>query len=86
MAGTVALRADRTPTVDGSHRRRYPQEVELIRLVFNGHHSVEMLDFEAAPLTVLFGMNNAGKTNILEVITEALDDEKAVTAASFKHQ
>ncbi|UGT66112.1 hypothetical protein LTT66_22720 [Nocardia gipuzkoensis] len=45
-----------------------------------------MLDFEAAPLTVLFGMNNAGKTNILEVTTEALDDEKVATAASFKHQ
>jgi len=34
----------------------------------SGHRSVEDIEFEAGPLTVLFGRNNAGKTNILETV------------------
>lgn len=46
--------------------------MELIRLVLDGHRSVEDLEFDAAQLTVLFGKNNAGKTNILETIAGVL--------------
>jgi energy-coupling factor transporter ATP-binding protein EcfA2 len=42
--------------------------VRMLHLYLNGHRSVEYLDFEAGPFTVLFGKNNAGKTNILETI------------------
>lgn len=47
--------------------------MRLIRLVLDGHRSVEHLDFAAGPFTVLFGRNNAGKTNILETIARLLD-------------
>lgn len=42
--------------------------MRLLRMLLDGHRSVEVLDFEAGPFTVLFGKNNAGKTNILETI------------------
>ena len=42
--------------------------MRLLRFVLDGHRSVEQLEFEAGPFTVLFGKNNAGKTNILETI------------------
>jgi Overcoming lysogenization defect protein-like, TOPRIM domain len=42
--------------------------VRLLCFVLHGHRSVEQLEFEAGPFTVLFGKNNAGKTNILETI------------------
>lgn len=37
-----------------------------IRFELNGHRSVDGVAFDAEPVTVLFGKNNAGKTNILE--------------------
>lgn len=37
-----------------------------VRFELSGHRSVEGLSFEAGRVTVLFGKNNAGKTNILE--------------------
>lgn len=39
-----------------------------IRFELDGHRSVQDVSFEAAPLTVLFGKNNVGKTNLLEAI------------------
>jgi energy-coupling factor transporter ATP-binding protein EcfA2 len=42
--------------------------MKLSRLILSGHRSVEDIDFDASPLTLLFGKNNAGKTNILEAI------------------
>ena len=42
--------------------------VRLLRFVLDGHRSVEQLEFEAGPFTVLFGKNNAGKTNVLPTI------------------
>lgn len=41
--------------------------------MLDGHRSVEHLDFLAGPFTVLFGKNNAGKTNILEAVAGLLD-------------
>lgn len=42
--------------------------MRLLRFVLDGHRSVEQLEFEAGPFTVLFGKNNAGKTNILKTV------------------
>ena len=42
--------------------------MRLLRCVLSGFRSVDFLDFEAGPFTVLFGKNNTGKTNILETI------------------
>jgi energy-coupling factor transporter ATP-binding protein EcfA2 len=42
--------------------------MRLRRLLLDGHRSVELLEFDAGPFTVLFGKNNAGKTNILETL------------------
>jgi energy-coupling factor transporter ATP-binding protein EcfA2 len=41
-----------------------------------GHRSVEDLEFEMGPFTVLFGKNNAGKTNILETLLGVLDPDQ----------
>ncbi len=46
--------------------------MRLLRFVLDGHRSVEYLEFDAGPLTVLFGKNNAGKTNVLETIAGVL--------------
>jgi energy-coupling factor transporter ATP-binding protein EcfA2 len=42
--------------------------VRLRHLFLQGHRSVVTNGFDAGPFTVLFGKNNAGKTNILEAI------------------
>lgn len=46
-----------------------------VRIELDGHRSVEDVAFEAAPFTILFGQNNAGKTNILEAIYLLLSGE-----------
>lgn len=40
----------------------------MLGLHLHGHRSVEYMEFEAGPFTVLLGKNNAGKTNVLETI------------------
>ena len=45
--------------------------VRLLSLVVLHHRTVEYLEFDAGPITVLFGKNNVGKTSILEAITSA---------------
>ena len=45
--------------------------LRLLSLVVLGHLSVEYLEFDAGPITVLFGKNNVGKTNILEAVLSA---------------
>jgi Overcoming lysogenization defect protein-like, TOPRIM domain len=54
--------------------------MRLLRLHLHGHRSVEYLSFEAAPFTVLFGKNNAGKTNLLETLYSHFvpGDERAI--------
>lgn len=54
--------------------------MRLLRLLLDGHRSVELLEFDAGPFTVLFGKNNAGKTNILETLYGlfAPDDERVI--------
>lgn len=47
-----------------------------------GHRSVEGLEFEMGPFTVLFGKNNAGKTNILDTMLGVLDSEQRASPAS----
>ncbi|MDJ0412830.1 ATP-dependent nuclease [Rhodococcus opacus] len=42
--------------------------MRLLSVLLHGHRSVEYLEFDAGPFTVLFGKNNAGKTNILETL------------------
>src|SRR5882757_8755260 len=42
--------------------------MRLREVTLLGYRSVSFLQFQAAPLTVLFGKNNSGKTNILEAI------------------
>ncbi|NKS42688.1 AAA family ATPase [Rhodococcus hoagii] len=54
--------------------------MRLLRLDLTGHRSVECLTFDADPFTVLFGKNNAGKTNILEALYGVLapGDDNAI--------
>src|SRR4051794_20045418 len=54
--------------------------MRLHRLLLDGHRSVELLEFDVGPFTVLFGKNNAGKTNILETVYGlfAPDDERVI--------
>lgn len=42
--------------------------MRLLEVTLLGYRSVNFLQFPVAPLTVLFGKNNSGKTNILEAI------------------
>ena len=73
-------------SVDGcvkAHHRPKPTTilcVPLIRFILDGHRSVEHVEFDASPFTVLFGKNNAGKTNILETISGifAPDNKQAI--------
>lgn len=51
--------------------------MKLAGFHLTGHRSVEDVEFEAGPFTVLFGRNNAGKTNILETILGVLTPENA---------
>ncbi|MCG7594572.1 TOPRIM nucleotidyl transferase/hydrolase domain-containing protein [Mycobacterium sp. PSTR-4-N] len=46
--------------------------MRLSRVVLVGYRSIDYLDFEIGPFTVLFGKNNTGKTNVLEAIYEIL--------------
>ncbi len=46
--------------------------MRLTSVHLTGHRSVEDLEFEMGPFTVLFGKNNAGKTNILETLLGVL--------------
>jgi ABC-type hemin transport system ATPase subunit len=46
--------------------------VQPLRFELDGHRSCEGVSFECGPVTVLFGKNNAGKTNILEAIDAVL--------------
>jgi hypothetical protein len=48
-----------------------------VRFELDGHRSVQQVSFDAAPLTVLFGKNNVGKTNVLEAIHILLSGESA---------
>ncbi len=36
--------------------------MRLLKLSLGGYRSIERLEFDAGPFTVLFGKNNAGKT------------------------
>lgn len=42
--------------------------MRLVKVFLTGYLSVNSVEFEAAPFTVLFGKNNAGKSNILEAL------------------
>lgn len=46
--------------------------MRLLSVVLLRYRSISRLEFEAGPFTVLFGKNNAGKSNILECIYAAL--------------
>jgi len=49
--------------------------MKLAGLELSGHRSVEDVEFVATPFTILFGKNNAGKTNILETVLGVLRPE-----------
>lgn len=53
-------------------------DVRLLRVHLYGYRSVEFLDFEVGPLTVLFGKNNVGKTNVLEGLLGMLNPRQAI--------
>jgi predicted ATP-dependent endonuclease of OLD family len=42
--------------------------VKLLRAVIKSHRSIDFLDIRLGGFTVLFGKNNAGKTNLLEAL------------------
>ena len=42
--------------------------MRLLKAILLPYRSVDYLEFDLGPFTVLFGKNNAGKTNILEAI------------------
>ncbi|QPG70737.1 ATP-dependent nuclease [Mycolicibacterium mucogenicum] len=50
--------------------------MRLLKVYLYGYRSVEFLDFEAGPFTVLFGKNNVGKTNVLEALLGLLNPEQ----------
>lgn len=50
----------------------------MTKILISHHRSVPHLEFEAGPFTVLFGKNNAGKTNLLEAIYGVLAPESFV--------
>lgn len=58
-------------------------EVMRLRHIYlHGYRTVQEVGFRAAPLTVLFGKNNAGKTNVLEAVHLSLGgDERAVRSS-----
>jgi len=47
----------------------------MSKVLVSHHRSVPHLEFEVGPFTVLFGKNNAGKTNLLEAIFSVLAPE-----------
>lgn len=57
-----------------SHRLTL-ERVEPVRFELDGHRSCEGVVFDAGRITVLFGKNNAGKTNILEAMDALLAEE-----------
>lgn len=50
--------------------------VRLLKVYLYGYRSVEFLDFEVGPFTVLFGKNNVGKTNLLEALLGLLNPDQ----------
>ncbi|MDH3010069.1 ATP-dependent nuclease [Gordonia alkanivorans] len=56
--------------------------MKLRDVYLDGYRTAEGVRFRAAPLTVLFGRNNAGKTNILEAVYAALHDPATVVRRS----
>ncbi|WP_065150263.1 ATP-dependent nuclease [Mycobacterium asiaticum] len=49
--------------------------MQLLSVILVGYRSVDHLEFEAGPFTVLFGKNNTGKTNILEAIYDVIHSQ-----------
>lgn len=49
--------------------------VRISKIYLNGYRSVSVQEFDAGPFTVLFGKNNAGKTNLLEAIYSVLSPD-----------
>lgn len=47
--------------------------MRLLNVILLGYRSIEFVEFEAGAFTVLFGKNNAGKTNLLEAIHEVIN-------------
>lgn len=56
--------------------------MRLLRVFLRSYRWIDELEFEAGPFTVLFGKNNAGKTNILEGLYAVFEpsDNRAVRA------
>ena len=54
--------------------------MRLLQVFLETYRWIDELEFEAGPFTVLFGKNNAGKTNILEGLYAAFEpsDNRAV--------
>ena len=55
-----------------------------LRFELDGHRSVDQVVFDVGPFTVLFGKNNAGKTNILEAVYGLLSREERPLRRSAK--
>lgn len=51
--------------------------MRLSKVVLLDYKTIDAMAFEAAPLTVLFGKNNAGKSNIMSAIYDVLEPESA---------
>lgn len=51
--------------------------MRLTKVVVLDYRTIDALAFEAGPLTVLFGKNNVGKSNIMRAIYEVLEPESA---------
>jgi ABC-type Mn2+/Zn2+ transport system ATPase subunit len=51
--------------------------MRLSKVVLLVYKTIDALAFEAAPLTVLFGKNNVGKSNIMRAIYDVLEPESA---------
>lgn len=57
--------------------------MRLLRATLLAYRSIDYMEFEAGPFTVLFGKNNSGKTNILEAVYDTINGTGFKPASSY---
>lgn len=60
--------------------------MRLLRATLLAYRSIDYMEFEAGPFTVLFGKNNSGKTNILEAVYDTINGTGFKPASSYYYR
>ena len=60
--------------------------MRLLRATLLAYRSIDYMEFEAGPFTVLFGKNNSGKTNILEALYDTINGTGLKPASSYQYR